>query len=126
MADRATHNGRAWSLTEEQPAEQCYPRIDTYQFQEFAGLVVELGGYSDLTAIDPSTGRRFWLGHAFTCDEHAVALQAAEPGDEAMKVYDAKRGCEQCHNSTFITAMRRLLDAMEALNPFGDVQVTAT
>lgn len=42
------------------PPEQCYPKVEVYTWQEFAGFAVEMGGYGDLTMIDPYSGRRFW------------------------------------------------------------------
>ncbi len=44
--------------------EDTYPRTDTYQFQEFAGYVFELGGYGDMSIIDPYTRVRLWVGDA--------------------------------------------------------------
>jgi hypothetical protein len=41
-----------------------YPQDDKYEFQEFAGPVFEMGGYGDMTMIDPYTGRRLWVSQA--------------------------------------------------------------
>jgi hypothetical protein len=38
-----------------------YPKSSMYEFQEFAGLVFELGGYGDITMINPYTGLRLWI-----------------------------------------------------------------
>lgn len=46
-----------------------YPKTDSYQFQEFAGVVFELGGYSDITMVDPYTLRRLWVGEVLELDE---------------------------------------------------------
>lgn len=40
--------------------EYCYPKVEVHTWQEFAGFAVEMGGYGDLTMIDPYSGRRFW------------------------------------------------------------------
>jgi hypothetical protein len=111
---QVTAQGREWSVSEGRPAQDCYPQNDRYQFQEFAGLVIEMGGYSDLTAIDPYTGRRFWLGSALKCDVHSAALAAAKPGDAAMAVYGESHSCEACNVTSPVAGIRRLLDAMEA------------
>ena len=42
------------------PAD-LYPKSDRYQFQEFAGLVFEYGGYHDITVVNPGTGDRLWV-----------------------------------------------------------------
>lgn len=57
-----------------------YPQRDTYQFQEFAGLVFELGGYGDVTLCDPYTGRRLHLMHAFD-----------GPDGQTLGLFDAMR-----------------------------------
>jgi hypothetical protein len=49
--------------------KDTYPSTDTYQFQEFAGVVFELGGYGDITMIDPYTLRRLWVADALAYDE---------------------------------------------------------
>lgn len=117
-ATKPTHKGREYNISASQPKQECYPSNDRYQWQEFAGLAIEFGGYADVTAIDPYSGRRFWLAQAFACDEHAAELNDAEPGDQAMQVYAAKRGCEKCRTSTALDAIRRLLDAIEADGTF--------
>jgi len=58
---------------------ETYPTVGTYTWGEFAGLVIEAGGYNDLTIINPYTGRRLWL---------ADALQE---GDFEYSIYDAAR-----------------------------------
>lgn len=108
-----TSSGREYHVSGEPVnPDKCYPRQGHHIWNEFAGLAIEMGGYSDLTAVDPYTGRRFWLEHAFWCDEHAAAVAAAEPGDAAVAVYVAVQSCDGCHGSV-IVAIRRLLDAME-------------
>ncbi len=108
-----TPEGREWSIGSARPAGECYPKTDSYTWGAFAGLAIELGGYNDLEAVDPYTGRRFWLASALHCDAHAAELHAATPGAEAMAVYGRTHECGDCHGS-LITAMRRLFDAMEA------------
>jgi len=114
-----TPQGREWSVSSPVPKQECYPQAGSHTWSEFAGLAIEMGGYSDLTAIDPYTGRRFCLGQAFTCDRHSAALAAAKPGDQAIAVYDEQSGCGEC-SAPFFTAIRRLLDAMEAAGFPGD------
>lgn len=112
-AEGSTAAGREWSVSGQAPRNRCYPKAGSYTWGEFAGLAIEMGGYSDLSAIDPYTGRRFWLGSALRCDEHSLALAKAEPGDAAMAVYGQTHDCGPCHGS-ILTGIRRLLDAMEA------------
>jgi hypothetical protein len=38
-----------------------YPQRDSYEFQEFAGPVFELGGYGDITLVNPYNGMRMWV-----------------------------------------------------------------
>lgn len=72
-----------------------YPQAGAHVWGEFAGLAVELGGYNDITAIDPATGRRLWVGRAFA--KEAVA-------DPTPTIY---------------SALRKLVDAMETHRFFG-------
>jgi len=58
------------------PAKEVYPQKDHYTFQEFAGPVFELGGYGDMTLIDPYSQRRLWVAD--------VLKDAAE-----QSIYDA-------------------------------------
>jgi hypothetical protein len=39
-----------------------YPKTDHHTWCAFAMLVIEMGGYSDLEAINPYTGDRLWVG----------------------------------------------------------------
>lgn len=50
-------------------AVDAYPKSHSYEWQEFAGLAVELGGYSDLTLINPYTGQRLWVAGALRQEE---------------------------------------------------------
>jgi hypothetical protein len=75
-------------ISEVRPREECYPKRDQFIWNEFALGAVEMGGYNDITFVDPYTGRRFWMGHAFV-----------GAGGEKLSMYDA---------------LRRLVDAMEA------------
>lgn len=116
---RGEHEGREYSISAAVYEGASYP--DSHTWQEFAGFAIELGGYSDITAIDPYTGRRFWLSGAFKCDEHVQALRAAKPGDEAIAVYAASHECPECNPALF-NAVRRLLDAMQAANFMGGAE----
>ena len=118
---RGEYEGREYKVSKAIYDGPGYPSSHTWG--EFAGMAIELGGYSDVTAIDPYTGRRFWLSGAFRCNEHVQALQAAKPGDEAIAVYVASGECPEC-NCTFFGAVRRLLDAMEAANFMGGAERT--
>ncbi len=42
-----------------------YPKSDSHQFGEFAGPVFEMGGYSDITIVNPYNGNRLWVSQAF-------------------------------------------------------------
>lgn len=116
MEDKAvqgsTLQGREWHVSAELDKAKVYPSNDTHRYSEWPALVIEMGGYSDLTAIDPYSGRRFWVSDAFRCDEHSQALAKAEPGDESVAIMKQAHECEGCHGS-IVTAIRRLLDAME-------------
>lgn len=79
-----TDQQRPTSTTGPAPEEQRYPQATAHTWGEFPVIAVEMGGYSDITAVDPYTGRRLWLGGANGAD--------ATPYD----------------------ALRRLIDAMEA------------
>lgn len=112
MSNGTTPEGRDWKISA--GTGETYPTAD-HKWGEFAGLAIEMGGYNDLSAVDPYTGRRFWLEGAMRCDAHSAALHAATPGDEAMAVYAQVRSCEACNAPTpLIAGIRRLLDAMEA------------
>lgn len=39
-----------------------YPKNDSYTWGEFACAAFEIGGYSDMTLVDPYSGSRFWVG----------------------------------------------------------------
>ncbi len=112
---RGVHDGREWSVSGPAPAGECYPKTDSYTWGEFAGLAIEMGGYSDLSLVDPYTGRRFWCGYAFKCDEHARALNQAEPGEAAMAVYAQSSDCGDCHAVTFYAALRGTIATAEAV-----------
>jgi hypothetical protein len=107
-----TEQGRDWKITQGvKPENGGY---NDHVWQEFAGLAIELGGYSDMTAIDPYSGRRFWLSSAFKCDTHTAMLAAAKPGEEAIEVYRLSHECDDCGDSIY-NAIRRLVDAMQAV-----------
>lgn len=42
--------------------DRRYPQQEAHVWSEFAYLAVEAGGYSDITAINPYTGDRLWVG----------------------------------------------------------------
>lgn len=50
------------------PTEPHYPQADTHTWGEFAGLAIEMGGYGDITAVNPHTGDRLCLLGAFDGD----------------------------------------------------------
>lgn len=54
-----------------------YPKNDQYQFQEFAGPVFELGGYADISLIDPYTLRRLWVADALSYDDASITIYDA-------------------------------------------------
>lgn len=62
--------------------DQCYPVRTYYTWGEFAWLALEMGGYRDATAIDPYSGRRFWVPDVFGMDEH-------DPYSALRRVIDA-------------------------------------
>jgi hypothetical protein len=39
-----------------------YPDNGTHTWGEFAGMAIELGGYGDMTMVDPYSGQRLWMG----------------------------------------------------------------
>lgn len=91
------HNGRGWSISAPGSANLNYPASGTHTWNEFAGMAIECGGYSDISAVDPYTGRRFHLSCAFVADDQVKDWPRQDgPG---LGLYDA---------------MRRLIDAMEA------------
>jgi hypothetical protein len=40
--------------------EPHYPQTETHTWGAFAGMAIELGGYSDVELVDPYSGSRFW------------------------------------------------------------------
>ena len=112
VAQGVTEQGRDWKIIQGvKPENGGY---HDHVWQEFAGLAIEMGGYSDLTAVDPYSGRRLWLSSAFKCDTHTAMLNAAKPGEEAIEVYRLSHECGDCSDSVY-GAIRRLVDAMEAI-----------
>ena len=63
-------------ISDELPAAQCYPKTDSYTFGEFAGPVIEYGGYADMTMVDPYTSRRLWVADVFASSEGVTIYQA--------------------------------------------------
>lgn len=57
---------------------RCYPQAESYTWSEFAGVAIqsgdqpivatEMGGYGDMTMVDPYTGQRLWMVGAFEGD----------------------------------------------------------
>jgi len=70
--------------------DDVYPKKDSYTFQEFAGPVFELGGYGDLTMVDPYTLKRLWISQS--------SIQGL----------------------SFFDAMRRAIDVAEAIQFLGE------
>lgn len=67
---------------------RCYPTAQAYTWQEFAGLAlqdeegkpiaaVEMGGYGDITMVDPWTCQRLWMGHALGTPESPATVYDA-------------------------------------------------
>jgi hypothetical protein len=54
-------HGDGWSVQAGTPGA-VYPDSDTYTWGEFAGMAIELGGYGDMTMVDPYTRQRLWMG----------------------------------------------------------------
>lgn len=79
------------STTTARPGTAVYPQADSYTWGEFADLAIELGGYGDITAVNPYTGTRLCLLNA---------SEGIDPGDP--------RG--------HFTMLHRLIDALET-NP---------
>jgi hypothetical protein len=61
------------NLTTDRFGGPHYPNVGHHTWGEFAYLAVEAGGYSDLTAIDPYTGNRLWVGGSDTPHEFCLA-----------------------------------------------------
>lgn len=55
-------------MTEPTGSVQTYPQTGSHEWSEFALLAIEQGGYGDITAVDPYSGRRFWLGADYEGD----------------------------------------------------------
>jgi hypothetical protein len=62
------------------------PKTDWYRFAEFAHWVVEMGGYSDLTLVNPYDGRRLHLAWAMLDDNEEPFRN---PWDGLRKLIDA-------------------------------------
>lgn len=85
--------GDGWSVRHgSEDKTRCYPTTDTYTWSEFAGVAihdgegkpvaaVEMGGYCDLSMVDPYTLQRLWV---------ADVLSTREDGSEPT-IYDALR-----------------------------------
>lgn len=46
------------TVTPGNPEQPCYPQTDSHLWGAFAILAIESGGYGDLDAVDPYSGRR--------------------------------------------------------------------
>lgn len=81
-----------------------YPQVEAHTWGEFAGAVFELGGYGDMTLIDPYTGSRMAVMRVFESDEAATAW------------FDSisERLAQAPARSDFYRAMRRVIDVAEA------------
>ncbi len=60
-AIKVTPRPSEWSETAGLPDHVGWPQSETHTWGAFAGLAVELGGYSDIELVDPGTGSRFWF-----------------------------------------------------------------
>jgi hypothetical protein len=61
-------------LDDEIPAERLYPKTGVYQFTGQPGPVFEMGGYNDMTVIDPLTGARHYVARAMTDGQPLVSV----------------------------------------------------
>lgn len=52
-------------LSAPRPAAECYPNVAVHTWNEFPLLAVELGGYRDITVVNPYNGQTLWVGDAF-------------------------------------------------------------
>lgn len=85
MADETPQADREVTVGPPDPDQsRVYPKTDVYHFQEFAGPVFEFGGYSDITMIDPWSGRRLWISDGAA--EGSIYDQLRAAIDEAEKV----------------------------------------
>jgi hypothetical protein len=86
--------------------KDVYPKTGTYEFGEFAGPVFELGGYGDMTMVDPYTLERLWVAHVFNGEDTSLfeamrrVIDVAEaigfPGHEHALTGPA--GCQRCNS----------------------------
>lgn len=75
-------------VTEPVDPARTYPRSGSHEWSEFAFLAIEQGGYGDITAIDPYTGRRFWLSQEYKPDgSHDVVMKS--PHQRLRELIDA-------------------------------------
>lgn len=65
---------------------RTYPRSDTHTWGMFAMLAIEGGGYADLEAVDPTTGRTLWVGRALDNDEENIYQALRKLIDEMERV----------------------------------------
>lgn len=59
-------------LSEPADPQDCYPKNESHQWQEFAYLAIEAGGYRDLTAINPWNGQRLWAADMIDADDDNI------------------------------------------------------
>lgn len=53
--------GDGWSV-KAGTAGPHYPDAPAHTWNAFAGMAIELGGYGDMTMIDPYSGQQLWMG----------------------------------------------------------------
>ena len=81
-----TPDGRAFKVIPPfQPDAPNYPQLDTHLWSAFAVLAVETGGYHDIEARDPYTGRKLWT--RLSDGDHNVYSQLRQLVD-AMEAAD--------------------------------------
>jgi hypothetical protein len=72
--DGQTADGRPYKVIENSAdASQLYPKRNEFQFGCWPVLVLETGGYNDIEATDPWTGRSLWVGQIWDDSATPVA-----------------------------------------------------
>lgn len=91
--------GYPTNITPGTPGYVGYPKNDQYQWGEFAFAAIELGGYSDMSLVDPMTGTRLWVGEILsdgpTWSEALHRLAAAAEQTNFFEVAGDPRGLRE-------------------------------